>query len=293
MRRERNDIHSSQRSSGWNRPSAVRRKKRRPFLRLIIILLVLFTALYAVIIFLPTITSRPSVKPTKASINMIVDSYPTYNIGISLVDIKNGENIQVGAAQRFIAASTTKVITASLVMHEVEAGRLTLSKHINNYPISWHLEQIVNQSNDDSWIALNHYFGQKKMENYAGSIGLSSYDYEKNLLSPSDMTKLLAQLYTFKLMDAAHTRQILGYMQHTNNDDLIPAIADTSDITVYHKYGWFDNSIHDAAILVKKDTVWALAIYTKPKDDKKDATTSTDIIHSITQAVVNSLENKP
>lgn len=292
MHRE-SETYVSRRNSGWNRPSAVRRKKKRPFLRLIIVLLILFTILYGVILLLPTITYRPSVGSVKESINTTINSYPDYNIGVSLVDVKSGENVVAGSKQSFIAASTTKVLTASLVMHEVEAGKIKLNKHINNYPISWHLEQIVNQSNDDSWLALNHYFGQKKMEAYAKSIGLSSYEYEKNLLSANDMTTLLSKLYTFKLMNAEHSRQILGYMRHTNNDDFIPAIADTSDISVYHKYGWLGSNIHDGAILVKKNATWALAIYTSPKNGEGNANTSTEIIHSITQSVVNSLENKP
>lgn len=292
MHRE-SKTYVSHRNSGWNRPSAVRRKKKRPFLKLITVLLVLFAILYGLIFLLPSITYKPSVQSTKESINATIASYPNYNIGVSLIDIKSGENLHTGSRQSFTAASTTKVLTAALTMHEVEAGKLKLSKHINNYPISWHIEQIINQSNDDSWLALNHYFGQKKMEAYAKSIGLSSYNYEKNLLSASDMTKLLSQLYTYKLMDSNHTRQILGYMQHTNNDDFIPAIADTSDITVYHKYGWLGKNIHDGAILVMKDTAWALAIYTNPKNDEGNANTSTEIIHSITQSVVNKLENKP
>ncbi len=293
MHREKSETYVSRRHNGWNRPSAVRRKKKRSFLKFIIISLVLFAILYVVILLLPAIVYKPSVQSTKEPINTTIGSYPGYNVGVSLVDINSGESTQVGSNQKFIAASTTKIITAGLVMHEVEAGRLKLNKHINDYPISWHLEQVVNQSNDDSWVALNHYFGKKKMENYARSIGLSSYDYDKNLLSASDMTTLLSRLYTFKLMSKDHTQQILRYMQHTNNDDFIPAIADTSDITVYHKYGWLGTNIHDGAILVKNDTAWALAIYTSPKDGAEDANTSTEIIHSITQSVVNSLDNKP
>ena len=37
-------------------------------------------------------------------------------------------------------------------------------------------------------------------------------------------------------------------MQHTNDEDLIPA-AVSPDITVHHKYGVVEGYVHDAALL--------------------------------------------
>ncbi len=286
---KRDEEFISRRYSGWNRPSQVQTKKKRPFLKFILFLLFVFSIIYGYIFLLPVLMEKPSVEKTKAGITQVINSYPDYDIGVSLLDIDSGDKVSEGKQSAFTAASTTKVLTAALTMHEVESGRLSLNLEIYGYPISWHLEQMINQSNDDSWKALNYKFGKKKMEQYAKSIGLNSYKYDGNLISANDMTTLLAKLYKNELMSEKHTKKILSYMVNTNDDSFIPAIADTQDIRVYHKYGWYENNIHDAAILVTDKSTWVLSIYTHPKDDGSHSSTSKDIIHKITQVVVNQL----
>lgn len=287
-------MYVSHRYDGWNRPKPVHKKKRRrPFLIFTILLVIGFSAIYSWIFLLPAFDSGPSVNDTEQSITAVIDSHPTYDIGVSLVDIESGEKIDLGKTNAFIAASTTKVLTAAITMDAVESGRLSLQKEIDDHQVSWHLQQMINQSNNESWRSLNHTFGEKKMEAYAKSLKLNSYEYKKNIISAPDMTILLTKLYKRELMNEKHTKQILGYMQNTNEDSLIPAIADTSEITVYHKYGWVDNYVHDVGILVSGDTRWAIAIYTHPNDGMTDANESRDIIHSITGVVTRTIEDQP
>lgn len=294
MHREKNNVYVSHRYEGWNRPSPVHKKKRRrPFLIFITFILLTFGLIYGWIFLLPAFETGPSIDDTEESINAIIDSHPNYDIGVGLIDTKSDKAIILGDTKPFTAASTTKVLTAAITMNAVESGKLSLEKEINDHTVSWHLQQMVNQSNNESWQALNYTFGEKKIEAYAKKIGLSSYKYKGNILSAGDMAKLLSKLYKGQLMNPAHTKQILGYMQHTNDDSFIPAIADTNEITVYHKYGWLDNYVHDTAILVKNDTKWALAIYTHPNDGTTDNNESRNIIHSITQVVVDELNTKP
>ncbi len=289
----RNEEFVDRRHSGWNRPSPVKVKKKHPFLKFILFLILVFSLVYGWIFLLPTIKTGPSIKDTDVPITAIIDSHPTYDIGVALIDIKSGDRISLGTTKSFTAASTAKVLTAGITMHEIESSNLSMDKKLNNYPVSWHLQQMINQSNNESWAALNHYFGQEKIEAYAKKLGLKSYDYKENLLSASDMTTLLSKLYQEKLMNKEHTKLILGYMQRTNDDSFIPAIADNGNITVYHKYGWLDNYIHDAAILVKGKNKWALTIYTHPNNGMTDNNVSRDIIHAITGVVVKELEDQP
>lgn len=293
MKTDHGKFVSGRRYDGWNRPNPKYQKKRRPFLRTVTAILVVFIVIYGLVFLLPAFQPGASIGSTQESITSIIDSHPDYDIGVSLVDVKSDKQIDLGSQVVFNAGSTTKLLTATLTMREVEKNKLSLSQKINGYPISWHLQQLINQSNGDSWLALNHRFGQKKLENYAKEISLVSYRYKGNLISASDGARLASKLYSGKLINKSHTRTILKYMQYTNEESLIPAVADTQDVELYHKYGWLGSYIHDVAILETKTSAWVLAIYTHPKNDLNNATTSRDIIHSITRVTMRALTNNP
>ena len=90
---------------------------------------------------------------------------------------------------------------------------------------------------------------------------MNSYRESDNTMTPADDAVLLKQLAAGKLLSAANTQTILGYMQNTNNDDMIPYAAPTS-ATVFHKYGQLDGYLHDTAIIKNGDRTYALSIYT-------------------------------
>jgi hypothetical protein len=101
------------------------------------------------------------------------------------------------------------------------------------------------------------------------------------------MARLLAQLATGKLLNADHTAELLGYMQHTNDEDLIPA-ALAPGITVHHKYGVVLGYVHDAALLSAGDRSYAVVIYTWGPNDA-DSAARLDLIHDLTHQVTDAL----
>ena len=127
---------------------------------------------------------------------------------------------------------------------------------------------MINQSNNQSWKTLNQNFGQEKCEAYAKPLELDTYNYTDNLISAKDMSKLLTKLYRAELVNKANTKLILGHMRQTNDDSFIPAIAETTKIKVYHKYGWLKQHPRRRD-LESKDKAWVLAIYTNPKTTNK------------------------
>ncbi|MEK7620937.1 MAG: serine hydrolase [Patescibacteria group bacterium] len=297
MNREKDTVYTSHRNSGWNRPKAAVRKKRRrrPFLVLTLLLLAAFSVVYGMILFTPAAEPKKvsAIQSIKAPITKIISTHPDYNISVSIVDTKTNEAAHLGYGSTYTAASTTKLLTAALTMSEVEAGNLSLDDYINGSLVSWHLQQMINQSNNQSWKTLNQNFGQEKVEAYAKQLELDTYNYTDNLISAKDMSKLLTKLYRAELVNKANTKLILGHMRQTNDDSFIPAIAETTKIKVYHKYGWLESNIHDVAILESKDKAWVLAIYTNPKNNQQNATISRDIIHMVTELVTAKLTGQP
>jgi beta-lactamase class A len=113
------------------------------------------------------------------------------------------------------------------------------------------------------------------------------YDPEQNLLTPSDMALVLKQLYAGDLLNPDNTTELLGYMQDTNNEELIPA-GSQSGIEVFHKYGEIDGELHDAAVLAYRGSSFVLVIFTENADGTQDPGQA-EVIRELTGAVEKAL----
>ncbi|MEC5179609.1 serine hydrolase [Arthrobacter sp. CG_A4] len=234
----------------------------------------------------PAPKAPPAAVDLDAEIKRILAENEGYRIGVVLVDTRGGEPKSYGDVSEYAAASTAKIITAAAYYHLVETGEKSLDVPLGSFDAAFQVKAMVNNSSDDSWLLLMQDIGYARLIDYAASIGIS-YDPEKNLLTPAEMTSLLTQLSTGKLLNAEHTEELLGYMQQTNNDRLIPA-AVGPDITVQHKYGVVDGYVHDAAILSSGERSYALAIYTWGEQDG-ESQARLDTIHQLTGAVTGAL----
>lgn len=220
-----------------------------------------------------------------AEIKRILAENPGYRIGVALADTSGGEPRSYGDGTEFVAASTAKIITAAAYYYLVETGEKSLDVPLGSYDAQFQLKAMVNASSNDAWLLLMQDIGYPKLIEYAASIGIS-YDPEQNLLTPAEMAELLRQLSTGKLLNAEHTQELLGYMQQTNNERLIPA-AVGPDITVQHKYGELEGYVHDAALLSSGERSYALAIYTWGEDGESEARLA--VIHAVTDVVARAL----
>ncbi len=221
-----------------------------------------------------------------AEIQGILSENSGHRIGVALVDTRSGKLQSYGDVSPYLAASTAKIITAAAYYHLVETGEKSLDTPLGDFDAAFQLKAMVNTSSDDSWLLLMQDIGYPKLIEYARSIGIE-YDPEKNLLTPPEMALLLTALSTGKLLNAEHTEELLGYMQETNDEDLIPAAVDAG-ITVHHKYGVVQGYVHDAAILASGNRSYAVAIYTWGPDDA-DSADRLGIIHELTRDITGAL----
>lgn len=242
--------------------------------------------------------SAPASKPAAgtvdaaldARIQAILDANSQYQIGVALMDVSSGadpaEVHEYGVRENFVAASTAKVLAAAAYYHLVETGAASLDDPLGAYTAGFQLREMVQQSDNDSWSLIMDAVGHSELTDYAASLGVD-YDPETNTLTPAEMTRILAGIYSGTLLDADDTAQLLSYMQDTNYETLIPA-AVPDGITVFHKYGLLDDELHDAGILARDGTAYALVIYTKGQD-LSDVPERTEVIHQLTQAVAGAL----
>lgn len=215
-------------------------------------------------------------------ISALISENSQYEIGVTIQSVASGQQKTYGVATPFVAASTSKLVVAAAYYKAVEKGTLSLDTDLENYPAWYQIKQMVQQSNNNSWDLLVAQMGRPALQAYARSIGID-YTTGINTISTSGMATFLTKLYQGKLLNKEHTDQLLAYMQNTNDELLIPA-AVSGGVTVYHKYGLFDGTLHDAAIITKNGESYALVIYTNDDTDSTDPQ-RTALIHRITELV--------
>jgi beta-lactamase class A len=221
-----------------------------------------------------------------AEMQRIIGEHPDHRIGVAVLDTRDGQLQSYGDVAPYTAASTAKVLTAAAYYHLVETGDKSLDAPLGAFNAAFQLKAMINTSSDDSWLLLMRDIGYPNLTAYAATLGIT-YDPEQNLLAPTDMARLLTQLATGKLLNADHTAELLGYMQHTNDEDLVPA-AVAPGITVHHKYGVVQGYVHDAALLSAGDRSYAVVIYTWGPDDA-DSADRLDLIHDLTRQLTGAL----
>ena len=186
---------------------------------------------------------------------------PQITYSISAIGLGDDDQVSLGNQAAMPAASVGKLITATAFLHRVESHQASLGQQLSGYQASDLLRQMINQSDDGSWAILNDYLGHPALDYYAHSLGLSSYSADTNTISASDIAKLLRLLYEDKLLNAAHTRLLLSFMQNTNYENLItPALP--PGYTIYHKVGLDDDNVNDAAIITHDNKAIVLVIFT-------------------------------
>ena len=225
-----------------------------------------------------------------ARIQAILAANSQYQIGVALVGLSQGAGTadvhEYGVREKFVAASTAKVLAAAAYYHLVETGAASLDDPLGSYTAGFQLREMIQQSDNDSWSLIMDAVGHEELTEYAASLGVS-YDPETNTLTPAEMATIVSRLYSGTLLNADHTAELLSYMQDTNYETLIPA-AVPDGITVFHKYGLLGGELHDAGILARDGTAYALVIYTKGQD-LSDVPERTEVIHQLTQAVADVL----
>jgi beta-lactamase class A len=101
------------------------------------------------------------------------------------------------------------------------------------------------------------------------------------------MALVLKRLYAGDLLNADNTAQLLGYMQETNNEDLIPA-GSQDGVEVFHKYGEIGGELHDAGVLTYRGSAFVLVIYTENPEGTEGPEQS-DVIRELTGLIEDTL----
>ncbi len=198
----------------------------------------------------PTASSPPnaSFQSLSQKLQDFASAHSTITWGIEVIDLKTNQRASLNADKSFFAASTNKLVTAIYFLHQVEQGKASLDDAMGSYDASFHLQQLIQQSNNNSWDLFNKKLTFAAQQSYATSLGMDKYNKDENEVSPANLGLLLRKLYRGELLSQEHTKLLLSYMHDTNEERLIPASI-PKGTKVFHKYGMYNAYVHDAAII--------------------------------------------
>lgn len=233
----------------------------------------------------PPVLSTAQESQMATSINSALTTASDMDIGVAIEDLNNGKTYHYGLSQPFIAASVAKLLTASLFLHDVEIGRYTMSSQLSYGSARYELQQMIEQSDNQAWQDFNTLLTHSSLQAYAASIGLSNYDPDQNTLTDTDIQILLGKLYKGDLLNNTDTRLMLSYMQLANETDYIVASVPPG-VKVYHKAGWLDDRVHDAAIIDNGRHPYVLVIFSKEQDGDYDSAEGQQLFAAITKATL-------
>lgn len=195
------------------------------------------------------------------ALNAIIESSPM-EVSIAITDLTTGAKYRYGEVAPYTAASVTKLLTATMYLHEVEQGSLSLDGLVGGKSARAQLEQLIVNSDNAAWDALVIKLKWAGLTAYAKEIGITSFDPASNVITAEDMTLLLAGIYKQELLNKEHTELLLGFMERAGEHEHVPAIT-TPGITAYHKAGWLTDRVHDALIIKNDEYAFAMSVFTK------------------------------
>ena len=247
-------------------PKQRRRFSTKTFLRVVAFIGIVYIALGPLhaLAWFHTPTWAEKTQPLITTLDDTIAKLP-YQAGIAITNVKTGETITAGSKNAFVAASTTKLITAATYYHLVETGHASLDQQLGAWPASFQLKSLVTISNNDAWEELKTIATDQAATQFLSSHHLS-YDPASNTITPSQMSQFLSALYNGQLLSKNNTKTLLSYMRDTNMEQMLPAITPSS-LTLYHKYGLFSGALHDVGIVSDGTNSYAISIYTQNGSD--------------------------
>ncbi len=180
---------------------------------------------------------------------------------VSIIDINNSENFGISETASFHSASVTKILVATAALQGVESGKYKLTQTLGNSTFKYQLQQLINQSNNNSWDLFNNLLGFNGEQKVADQLGLVGVDINQTHMTTNAVSSLLLKLYKGEALQTENRDLLFSFMQNTETENRItPSIP--KEVSFYHKTGSFAGGIHDAAIVIHPKNPFVLVIFT-------------------------------
>lgn len=180
---------------------------------------------------------------------------------MSAIDIVNNESFGISEDVSFHSASVTKVLVATAALQGIETGKYSFAQRLGNGTFKSQLQQMINQSNNNSWDLFNNLLGFKGEQKVADQLGLTGVDMSQTHMTTKAVSQLLLKLYRGDVLETKNRDLLFSYMQNTDTENRIsPGIP--IGVAFYHKTGTFNGGVHDAAVVIHPRNPFVLVIFT-------------------------------
>jgi len=193
-------------------------------------------------------------------------------IGVVAYDVTRGVTYTYNATHTYFAASSMKVPIMLTLLSQCEAkGREPTGREV------WLLQTMIENSNNNSAEELYEDIGaQKGIDAFMARVGIAGLTPGKpgwwghSTISPTTMVALLTRLQDGTVLNDAHRKLALGYMEHIDSAGLV-GIGDSSPAgaTIAMKDGWttaLDGTgtwvVNTSGIVTLGGETYILSVYT-------------------------------
>ena len=207
---------------------------------------------------LPT---EPPVTLTEQDLQAIIQEYSDIEVSLSAKIVGKDKSWVINNQRENIAASTTKLFTASALLDQIEKKKVTFDQSLGSYDVNFQLKQIVNRSNNDSLLLFYNLLGRSSIQSYIHALGSDHFKINGNTLKATDMTNYLEKLAQGELHTQQNTDLLLSLMQKTHEENFIP--KDIEGYELFHKNGQLETVVNEAVIAKGKNQTVVIAIYSE------------------------------
>lgn len=181
----------------------------------------------------------------------IISSYPDLEIGLSIASPQLETPLAVDGDVPFVAASTTKVITAAYALHQVQLGKVALTDTIGGDSLYNNISNMIVYSDNDAWLTLLEYFGFDNITNFGNRYSGGTFNSINNTITANDMASFVSVILIDDTL-SVEQRELIEKL--LTNSDTGPIVLDSPFNTIAKKAGWLEDRIHLTGIVENKKT---------------------------------------
>lgn len=202
----------------------------------------------------------------QSKLQIIVNNYPEFDIGIAFVSPQLGDPIAIDGEIPFVAASTTKVITAAYALHQAQLGNVSLNDIIGNDTLNNNIRNMIVHSDNDAWAVLLEYFAYDNITNFGNKYGAVGFDSIQNTINASAMASFMSVILSEGVLTNEYSSLLKDFMVQS---DTGPITLEPRFLPLIKKAGWLDDRLHLTGIIESdsRSDRLAFAVYIKSKTD--------------------------
>ncbi|CAG7644335.1 hypothetical protein PAESOLCIP111_04669 [Paenibacillus solanacearum] len=251
------------------------------------------------------------------------------DVSVAVKDLSGtygNDTARLGSQDAYVAASTIKLAIVSLLMQQVEAGRLSLDQNITvtpasvvggagslqseTFPQEVTVERLarlmITQSDNTATNVLIDLVGFDKVNALVDGLGFTAMQLGRKMMNPAkppeqenyvsaaELVMLLDKIYKAELVNAASRDQIIAWMKAQEVKTKFGAALPGKPIA--HKTGELGDVSHDVGYFLIPGREVAIAVLTRvtrPEDAGQAQKLGNPVIQRIAKAVYNELSDTP